>query len=73
MAMVRELIVTLPDRLKLAWRVILAWLEATELRLIDKRLARRNEERTPQLLAFDELPVLYDAEKFPLVDDVFVD
>ena len=69
LGMVRELIVTLPDRLKLAWRVFLAWLEVIELRLIDRRLTRRSEERQPKLLAFDEIPTLYDETDFPLVTD----
>jgi hypothetical protein len=67
--MVRDLLITLPDRLKLAWRMLLAWIEATELRLIDQRLAQRNEERTPKLLAFDELPVLYSEAGFPIIPD----
>lgn len=61
----RSVGVTLPDRLKLAWHMLLAWLETFELRLIDRRLARRGEERTPKLLAFDEIPALYDLADFP--------
>jgi hypothetical protein len=67
--MVRELIVTLPDRLRLSWRMFLAWLEAAELCLIDRRLARCGEERTLKPLAFDEIPTLYDEADFPVVTD----
>ena len=43
--------------------------EAALLRLIDRFLARRDEERAAKLLNFDELPVLYDEADFPVVLD----
>ena len=69
--MLRELLVTLPDRLKLAWRMLLARLEMAELRLIDRRLVQRGEERQPKLLAFEEIPTLYDeTDVFEITDAV---
>lgn len=67
--MVRDLIITTSDRLKVAWRALLARLEALALRLIDRYLARRDEERSPKLLAFDELPVLWDEDDFATIGD----
>lgn len=67
--MLRELLITLPDRLKLAWRMLLARLEMAELRLIDRRLVQLGEERQPKLLAFEEIPTLYDETDFFEITD----
>ena len=67
--MVRDLLVTFPERLQAAHRALTARLEAALLRLIDRFLARRDEERAAKLLNFDELPVLYDETDFPVVLD----
>ena len=56
--MVRDLLATFPERLRAARRALTARLEAALLRLIDRFLARRDEERAAKLLDFDELPVL---------------
>ena len=65
----RDFVVTLPDRFRV-WQLSLrAWLDALALHLIDKYLASREEERTPKLLEFDELPVLYDFANFEVVPD----
>ena len=66
---VRDLLVTFPERLRAARRALTARLEAVLLRLIDRFLARRDEERAAKLLNFDELPVLYDEADFPVVLD----
>ena len=65
---VRDLLVTLPDRLKarLARATRPSWKRLC-CGLIDRYLARRDEERAPRLLDFDELPVLYDEADFPVV------
>ena len=68
---VRDLLVTLPDRIKIAWYRLRAWSDAVFLRFIDRYLARRDEERAPTLLDFDELPVLYDDADFPVVPGDF--
>ena len=70
---VYDLLVTTPDRLKTAWRMLQVRVEAALLRLIDRYLARRDEERTPRLLEFDELPILYDEADFPVVRDASLD
>ena len=64
---VRDLLVTLPDRIKVAWYRLRAWSDRVFLRFIDRYLARRDEERAPTLLDFDELPVLYDFADFTVV------
>ena len=64
-----NLIVTLPDRLKLAWRAARGWCHAAILRWIDRYLAERDEERTPIPLDFEELPVLYDEADIPALFD----
>lgn len=63
----RNLIVTLPDRLELAWRAARGWWTALILRWIDRYLAERSEERTSVPLDFAELPVLYDEHDFQIV------
>ncbi len=65
----RNLIVTLPDRLNLAWRALRNWWAALILRWIDRYLAERNEERVPVPLDFDELAVLYDEADIPVLFD----
>ena len=65
----RDLIITLPDRLKAWWLGLHTWFDALALRLVDKYLASREEERTSKLLEFDELPVLYDFANFEIVPD----
>ena len=63
----RNLIVTLPDRLKLAWRALRDWWTALVLRWIDRYLAERDQERVPVPLDFEELEVLYDEHDFQIV------
>ena len=69
----RELFITLPDWLKLARFRLIDRLDTFVLRLIDRYLLRRDEERTRLLLPFEELPVLYDEDEFPIIDDGFFD
>ena len=47
LAHARSACVTLPDRLKLAWRAARGWFHAAILRWIDRYLAERDEERVP--------------------------
>ena len=63
----RDFAITLPDRFKVWWLSLRAWLDALALRLVDKYLASREEERTPRLLDFDEIPTLYDFANFTVV------
>lgn len=63
----RDLIVTLPDRFKVWWFRLRAWINALALRLVDKYLASREEERTPRPLNFEEIPTLYDFSNFTIV------
>jgi hypothetical protein len=65
----RNLIVTLPDRLKLAWRALRGWWAALILRWIDRYLAERDEERVPVPLDFEELAVLYDEAHISVLFD----
>jgi hypothetical protein len=65
----RDLLVTLPDRLKLAWRAARGWWTALVLRGIDRYLAERDEERVPVPLDFEELEVLYDEANIPVLFD----
>jgi hypothetical protein len=65
----RNLLVTLPDRLKLARRALRAWWDALVLRWIDRYLAERDEERVPVPLDFEELEVLYDEVHIPVLFD----
>lgn len=65
----RDFVVTLPDRFKVWQFSLRTWLDALALRLVDKYLASREEERTSKLLEFDELPVLYDFADFEVVPD----
>jgi hypothetical protein len=67
--MVRDKLVTLPDRLKLAWRAMRDWWTAAILRWIDRYLQARDEERAPALLGFEELAVLYDETDIPILFD----
>ncbi|MBE2234710.1 MAG: hypothetical protein IAE85_14550 [Anaerolinea sp.] len=52
--------VTLPDRLRLAWRALRSWWHAAILRWIDRYLQRHDQERAYTLLDFEEMDVLYD-------------
>lgn len=65
----RNLIVTLPDRFKLAWRALRCWWAALILRWIDRYLAERDEDRTPIPLDFEELEALYDEAHIPVLFD----
>ena len=65
----RNLLVTLPDRLRLAWRATCDWWTALVLRWIDRYLAKRHEERAPIHLDFEELAVLYDEADIPVLFD----
>jgi hypothetical protein len=65
----RELLLTLPDRLKVAWRALRDWWTALILRWIDRYLAERDEERVPVPLDFEELEVLYDEAHIPVLFD----
>lgn len=55
-------LILISEYLKLAKRRFLDWLDRFEVRLIDKRLRSRGEERAVTLVDFDDLPVLYDLE-----------
>jgi hypothetical protein len=60
----RECLVTLPEHVKiLRWR-LRSRLERAVLRLVDRYLAGRGEERTVVLLDFEEIPVLFDEADF---------
>lgn len=65
----RNLLLTLPDRLKLAWRALRNQWAALLLGWIDHYLAERDEERTPIPLDFEELEVLYDETDIPVLFD----
>ena len=65
----RNLLVTLPDRLKLAWRAFAHWWHTAILRWIDGYLRRHDQERAYTLLDFEELPVLYDEADIPVLFD----
>ena len=65
----RELLVTLSDRLKLAWRALLSWLTARVLRWIDRYLHAHGQERAYPVLDFEELKVLYDEADIPVLFD----
>lgn len=57
----RDLFITLPDRLKLAWRAVRGWWTALILRCIDRYLYAQGQERSYPVLDFEELEVLYEA------------
>lgn len=65
----RNMLLTLPDRLKLAWRAARSAWAALVLRRIDRYLAERDEERAPIPLDFEELEVLYDEAHIPVLFD----
>jgi hypothetical protein len=69
LAHARRACVTLPDRLKLAWRALSRWWHTAILRWIDRCLAERDEERVPIPLDFEELAVLYDEAHIPVLFD----
>jgi len=60
----RDFLTMLPDRVKVARYRFLSWIEKLWLRIIDKYLAERKEERVWQVLDFDDLPVLFDEADF---------
>lgn len=63
----RNLIVALPDRLKVAWRAARDWWTALVLRWIDRYLHAQGQERAYPVLDFEELEVLYDEHDFQIV------
>jgi hypothetical protein len=65
----RELLVTLPDRLKLAWRAVRRRWHAAVLAWIDRYLQRHDQERAYTLLDFEELEVLYGEADIPVLFD----
>ena len=65
----REQLVTLSDRIRLAWRRACRWWHAAVLRWIDRYLQRHDQERAYTLLDFAELPVLYDEANIPVLFD----
>ncbi len=65
----RNPIVTLPDRLKLAWRALRSWWSALLLGWIDRYLQRHDQERAYRLLDFEELEVLYGEADIPVLFD----
>ena len=67
----RDWLITLPDRFKVLGYRLRAWKDAAVLRFIDKYLADRHEERTPVLLDFDDLPVLFDYADFTVTAGYF--
>jgi hypothetical protein len=69
LAHARSACVTLPDRLKLAWRALRSWWHAAILRWIDGYLRRHDQERAYTLLDFEELEVLYDEADIPVLFD----
>lgn len=62
-----DFLVSLPDKIKIAWYRVLRWSDLVALNLIDKYLDGRYEERAPKLIDFDDLPVLYDYSNFSTV------
>jgi len=69
LAHVRSAGVTLPDRLKLAWRALRRWWHAAVLVWIDRYLQRHDQERVYTVLDFEELEVLYDEADIPVLFD----
>jgi hypothetical protein len=65
----RNMLLTLPDRLKVAWRALRSRWHAAILRWIDGYLRRHDQERAYTLLDFEELPVLYDEADIPILFD----
>ena len=65
----RSLLVTLSDRIRLAWRAARGWWHAAILRWIDGFLRRHDQERAYTLLDFEELEVLYDEADIPVLFD----
>ena len=67
LAHARSACVTLPDRLKLAWRAVRDSWTALELRWINRCLDARDQERAYTVLDFEELEVLYDEDSLPVI------
>ena len=65
----RNMLLTLPDRLKVARRALRRWWHAAVLAWIDRYLQRHDQERAYTLLDFEELPVLYDEADIPILFD----
>ncbi len=63
----RDLLVSLPDKIKVAWYRILRWSDLVALSFIDKYLDSRYEERASKVIDFDDLPVLYEYSNFSVV------
>ena len=57
---VRDWLITLPDRWRLARYAARGYVEAFVLMLIDRYLDRLGQTRVLKPLDYDELPVLYD-------------
>lgn len=66
----REWWIILPDRLKmLSWRLSYG-LHANILRLIDRYLEKRGEQRVV-VMDFDDIPIMWEQDDFrTLVDDI---
>jgi hypothetical protein len=69
LAHARSACVTLPDRLKLAWRGLRNWWHAAILRWIDRYLQRHDQERAYTVLDFEELEIFYDEADIPVLFD----
>lgn len=63
----RDLFVTLADRLKLAGRAVSQWWHLAILRWIDRYLNARGQERVYATLDFEDLPVLFDEANLPVL------
>jgi len=63
----RDLFVTLADRLKLAGRAVGQWRHAAILRWIDRYLRTQGQERVYTTLDFEELPVLFEEASIPVL------
>jgi hypothetical protein len=61
----RDFFVTIPDRIKVFVYALLGRVDAFLLRLVDRFLKKRGEERVSALLSFDQLPILYDFDALP--------
>jgi hypothetical protein len=63
------MLLTLPDRLKVAWRALRRWWHAAVLAWIDRYLHAHGQERAYPVLDFEELEVLYDEADIPVLFD----
>lgn len=67
----RDFFVTLPDRIKVLVYALLGRIDAFLLRLVDRFLEKRGEERVSALISFEELPILYDFGALPYLHGDF--